>query len=89
MIQSKNKFRCLSILLFGLLTSCSSDANFKAYLLADRLDYEAQAPHYLSLVEAHMPVTTDSERATKAAVIRRVEQKGRTLTEAEKYVGIK
>jgi hypothetical protein len=88
-MKVKNKFKYTIIASVLALSACVADPAFKAYVIADRLDYDAQAPHYLSLVESTMPSDTAFEKAQKEAIKRRVTQKGILITEAEKHLGIK
>ena len=89
MIKIKN-LKTLVVGLVLMLPACiAPDPSFKAYVIAHRLSHDAQAPHYLSLVEQHVPQNTDAELATKNAIKRRVEQEARMINEAEKYLGIR
>lgn len=77
------KLKKLAIVALTCLSACSS-ADFKQYVMADRLFFDVQKQHYAKLVEKEE--MTDME---KQIHIRRIEAKEQQLEAAEQLLGIK
>jgi hypothetical protein len=79
----KNKFKNIALAILVLtLSSCVSDANFRAYVYAHRLSYDVTSVHYKSFL-------ADLPPADQATHLRRVEAENSMITKAEKLLGIK
>lgn len=66
------------------LTACAGDAQFRAYVMADRLSYDVLKRHYIQMLDASdlSPVDKETHKG-------RMEAKELQITEAEKLLGLK
>lgn len=68
-----------------MFASCAADANFRSYVAAHRASYTVLSTHYKGYLEKD----TSLSEQDKATHLRRVEEEGKMITEAEKLLGVK
>jgi hypothetical protein len=79
------KLKVLSLLGLSLLASCQCDTNFKTYVAAHRLSYDANVLLNQKLIQQN-PAISDQDKATFAG---KLEAEAAMITEAEKLLGLK
>jgi len=81
----KNIKRIALVCVAALMTSCTFDANFRAYVTAHDLAYKATRPHYEVLLEAD----TTTSVADKATIKRRLDAEAKMIADAKELLGAK
>lgn len=79
------KHKLLSLLALSLLAGCQCDTNFKAYVAAHRLSYDANVLLNQKLIQQN-PAISEQDKATFSA---KVEAEGAMISDAEKLLGVK
>jgi uncharacterized protein YcfL len=79
------KKKILAIFACFLMAGCSYDADFRAYVMTDRLNYNADVVLSTTLIDKADNISVEDKETFKA----RLKAKDEAITEAEKLLGIK